>query len=114
MVFFRDCRVVAVLAQSHTDCMLIRCAQARLTLTKKSSSGNGVLKKYLKEIELIYKKAKKVGCLLRFPRNQGGSRQISVRKCRGRLRQSTENHQKVGEYHSNNKIMINNSFQVVL
>ena len=29
-------------------------------------------------------------CLLRFPRNQGGSRQISIRKCRGRLWRSSD------------------------
>ncbi|MFT5421981.1 MAG: hypothetical protein ACI9D5_002747 [Candidatus Endobugula sp.] len=39
MVFLRYCRVVAVLVQSHTYCMLLRCAQARLALAQKSSSG---------------------------------------------------------------------------
>ena len=55
MVFLRDCCVAAVLmlrtngmprlhgckraaAQSHTACMLLRCAQARLALTQKSST----------------------------------------------------------------------------
>ncbi len=55
MVFLRDCCVVAVLmfrtngmprlhgckraaAQSHTFCMLLRCAQVRLALTQKSST----------------------------------------------------------------------------
>jgi len=39
MVFFRDCCVVAVLVRSHRQAMLPRCAQARLALTKKSSTG---------------------------------------------------------------------------
>jgi len=42
MVFLRDCCVVAVLAQSHTTCMLLRYAQARLALTQKSSAGGWV------------------------------------------------------------------------
>ena len=56
MVFLRDCFVVAVgmfrangmprlqggkraAAQSHTACMLLRCAQARLALMQKSATG---------------------------------------------------------------------------
>lgn len=42
MVFFTNNCVVAVLAQSHSKAMLFRCAQARLVLGKKSSTG-GVL-----------------------------------------------------------------------
>lgn len=42
MVFFTDNCVVAVLSQSHSAAMLLRSAQARLVLGKKSSSG-GVL-----------------------------------------------------------------------
>lgn len=59
MAFLRDCCVVAVLmfrangmprlqgckvaaAQSHTTCILLRCAQARLALTQKSSTGGWV------------------------------------------------------------------------
>ncbi len=38
-VFFTDNCVAAVLAQSHSLTMLLRCAQARLVLGKKSSSG---------------------------------------------------------------------------
>ncbi len=38
-VFFTDNRVVAVLDQSHRLTMLLRCAQARLVLGKKSLSG---------------------------------------------------------------------------
>jgi hypothetical protein len=39
MVFFRNCCVVAVLTHSHGQAMLPRCAQARLALTKKFSTG---------------------------------------------------------------------------
>jgi hypothetical protein len=41
MAFFRDCCVVAVLTltQSHRQAMLPHCAQARLVLTKKPSTG---------------------------------------------------------------------------
>lgn len=39
MAFIRDCCVVAVLTQSHRQAMLPHCAQARLALTKKSSTG---------------------------------------------------------------------------
>ncbi|SFL23276.1 hypothetical protein SAMN05216302_10459 [Nitrosomonas aestuarii] len=42
MVFFRDCCVVAVLAQSRITHTLLRCVQARLALTKKSSPGGYV------------------------------------------------------------------------
>ncbi len=38
----------------------------------------------------------KVECLFSLPRRQGGSRAISVRKCRGRSKQRSENTQKVG------------------
>jgi hypothetical protein len=40
MAFFRDCCVVTVLTQSHRQAMLPHCAQARLALTKKSSTGD--------------------------------------------------------------------------
>jgi hypothetical protein len=39
MAFFRDCCVVAVLTQSHRQAMLLHCAQVRLALTKKFSTG---------------------------------------------------------------------------
>ena len=41
MVFLRRGCVVAVLAHSRTKCTLLRCVQARLALTQKSSSGGG-------------------------------------------------------------------------
>lgn len=42
MAFLRDCFVVAVRTQSHTFCMLLRCAQACLALTQKPSTGEWV------------------------------------------------------------------------
>lgn len=39
MAFFRDCCVVAVLVRLHRQAMRPRSAQARLALTKKSSTG---------------------------------------------------------------------------
>lgn len=40
MVFFAINCVVAMLAQSHRQAMLLCCAQARLVLGKKSSTGD--------------------------------------------------------------------------
>lgn len=39
MVFFTDCVVAAVLAQSLITYKLLHCVQARLALGKKSSTG---------------------------------------------------------------------------